>query len=143
MRITIVTEDNIIGIDNTWIKVDCAELIDKNIRVLQWYEDFGVIEDFDMKNYQISSLDEFEELLNKYNINKEEQEIIKLQQQKESEEKALALANKIKGEILELNPTAKFPSDVDTNNDEVASIEELQAYLNYLKQKALISKFEW
>jgi len=142
MRITIITEDNVVGIDNTWIKVDCAELIDKKIRVLQWYEDFGVIEDFDMKNYQISSLDEFEELLNKYNINKEEQEIIKLQQQKEAEDKALALVDNIKDEILELNPTAKFPNDVDTNNDNVASIQELQAYLNYLKQKALIAKFE-
>ena len=51
-------------------------------------------------------------------------------------------ANELKAQILELNPTAKFPNDVDTNNNEVASIEELQAYLDLLKTKALLNKFE-
>ena len=51
-------------------------------------------------------------------------------------------ANELKAQILELNPTARFPNDVDTNNNEVASIEELQAYLDLLKTKALLNKFE-
>ena len=51
-------------------------------------------------------------------------------------------ANELKAQILELNPTAKFPNDVDTNNNEVASIEELQTYLDLLKTKALLNKFE-
>jgi hypothetical protein len=51
-------------------------------------------------------------------------------------------ASELKAQILELNPTAKFPNDVDTNNNEVASIEELQAYLDLLKTKALLNKFE-
>jgi hypothetical protein len=60
----------------------------------------------------------------------------------EFELKQLEQANELKAQILELNPTARFPNDVDTNNDEVASIEELQAYLDLLKQRALINKFE-
>ena len=58
------------------------------------------------------------------------------------EEMRLARENLLKSQILELNPTAKFPNDVDTNNDEFASIEELQAYLDLLKQRALFNKFE-
>jgi hypothetical protein len=49
---------------------------------------------------------------------------------------------KLKSQILELNPNAKFPNDVDINNDGVASIKELQAYLDLLKQRALLNKFE-
>lgn len=58
------------------------------------------------------------------------------------EEMRLENENLLKAQILELNPTAKFPNDVDTNNDEVASIEELQTYLDLLKTKALLNKFE-
>ncbi len=58
------------------------------------------------------------------------------------EEMRLENENSLKAQILELNPTAKFPNDVDTNNDEVASIEELLAYLDLLKQRALLNKFE-
>ena len=48
----------------------------------------------------------------------------------------------LKSQILALNPNAKFPNDADGNSDGVATTEELQAYLKYLQEKALLSKFE-
>lgn len=48
----------------------------------------------------------------------------------------------IKEAILALNPNAKFPNDADANSDGVATTEEMQAYLKYLQEKALLSKFE-
>ena len=142
MRLTIVTEDNVVGIDNVWCQVDCSELVEKNIRALQWYGDFGVTESFNMENSQINSLDDFKGLIDKWEQSKKEQELLIAQQQKEAEEKKLVLEENLKSQILALNPTAKFPTDADANSDGVATIEELQAYLGYLNQKALIAKFE-
>ncbi len=142
MRLTIVTEDNVVGIDNVWCQVDCSELISKDIRALQWYGDFGVTESFGMENAQINSLDEFKGLIDKWEQSKKEQELLIAQQQKEAEEQKLALEESLKSQILALNPTAKFPTDADSNSDGVATIGELQAYLDYLKQKALVEKFE-
>lgn len=142
MRLTIVTEDNVVGIDNVWYQVDCSELVEKNIRALQWYGDFGVTESFNMENAQINSLDEFKGLIDKWEQSKKEQELLIAQQQKEAEEQKIALEESLKSQILALNPTAKFPTDVDANSDGVATIEELRAYLGYLNQKALIAKFE-
>lgn len=142
MRLTIVTEDNVVGIDNVWCQVDCSELVEKNIRALQWYGDFGVTESFNMENAQIDSLDEFKGLIDKCEQSKKEQELLIAQQQKEAEEQKIALEESLKSQILALNPAAKFPTDADANSDGVATIEELQAYLGYLNQKALIAKFE-
>ena len=142
MRLTIVTEDNIVGIDNVWCQVDCSELVEKNIRALQWYGDFEVTESFNMENAQINSLDEFKGLIDKWEQSKKEQELLIAQQQKEAEEQKIALEESLKSQILALNPNAKFPTDADANSDGVATIEELRAYLGYLNQKALVAKFE-
>lgn len=50
--------------------------------------------------------------------------------------------NILKEKILTLNPTAVFPNDVDTDGNNLASKEELEAYLKLLQEKALLSKFE-
>lgn len=50
--------------------------------------------------------------------------------------------NILKDKILALNPTAKFPNDVDTDGNNLASKEELEAYLKLLQEKALLAKFE-
>lgn len=50
--------------------------------------------------------------------------------------------NILKDKILTLNPTAVFPNDVDTDGNNLASKEELEAYLKLLQEKALLSKFE-
>lgn len=50
--------------------------------------------------------------------------------------------NILKDKILVLNPTAVFPNDVDTDGNNLASKEELEAYLKLLQEKALLAKFE-
>ena len=142
MRITIVTEDNMVGIDNIWLNVDCSELIEKNVRALQWYGDFGVTESFEMKNNQIDSFDEYKSLVDKWEVAKAEQEALIIKQQEEIKAQKTAQEESLKLQILALNPNAKFPNDVDSNSDGVASIQELQAYLGYLQTKVLVAKFE-
>ena len=142
MRITIVTEDNVVGIDNVWLNVDCSELIEKDVRALQWYGDFGVTESFEMKNNQIDSLDEYQSLIAKWGVAKAEQVALIVKQQEEIEVQKIAQEESIKSQILALNPNAKFPNDADENSDGVATTEELQSYLKYLQEKALLSKFE-
>lgn len=66
MRLTIVTEDNVVGIDNIWFNVDCSELIGKDVRALQWYESYGIVETFDMSNIRIESLDDYQSLIAKW-----------------------------------------------------------------------------
>lgn len=142
MRITIATEDNVVGIDSVWLNVDCSELVEKDIRALQWYGDFGVTESFEMKNNQIDSLDEYQSLIAKWEVAKAEQEALIIKQQKEIEAQKIAQEESLKSQILALNPNAKFPNDVDSNNDGIASIQELQVYLGYLQTKVLVAKFE-
>ena len=142
MRLTIVTEDNVVGTDNVWLKVDCSELVEKNIRALQWYGDFGVTESFEMKNNQIDSLDEYQSLIAKWEVAKAEQEALIIKQQEEIEAQRIAQEESLKSQILALNPNAKFPNDVDSNSDGIASLTELTSYLSYLQTKALVAKFE-
>lgn len=41
MRVTIVTDDNLMLVDDVGYEVDCSQLIAGNLWAMQWYDTFG------------------------------------------------------------------------------------------------------
>lgn len=76
-RMTIIKEDNMVGIDGKFFQIDCSAL-PSNFHALQWYEDdnYGEIEwsgkPTRPRNTPISSLQDYQEYIDKWNAKYQE-----------------------------------------------------------------------
>lgn len=131
--LTIVGSEVIInGVGNT-INLSLAD----DIEAVQYHRGHRMLEEPLMKEVEFEKYQGFIDEWQKVEDMKEPEFV-----EEGLQEQRVALEESLKSQILALNPTVKFPTDTDANIDGVATIEELQAYLGYLNQKALIAKFE-
>lgn len=69
-KITIVREDNVIGVDGIFLGVDCSSL-PENLRVVQWSGDHAEVELTDRDNTHIQSLDAYNQVLDLWQSKKD------------------------------------------------------------------------
>jgi hypothetical protein len=64
MRVSIITEDNMLGIDGVFRLVDLSPLQTQEIRAVQWDGEEGIMELNDGANFPITRLDNFQAFIN-------------------------------------------------------------------------------
>lgn len=81
MRLTIIKDDSIVIIDGVYYQIDLSTL-PVGFHALQWYETFGEIEWKDergrmVRNEEISSITDYQWIINAWNAKNEEYELSK------------------------------------------------------------------
>lgn len=106
MRVTIVTEDNIVMVDGKPRSVDCSPLIEEGIRAVQWRDAAGEVEfnsAFDEENKMlarkpneaIADIGPYQSYIDQWNIENDKQTEIEAAFQKEIEDSNAAMQKQI------------------------------------------------
>ena len=67
MRLTIVRDDNMVGINGRFYNINLSDMSD-TIRAVQWIDDRGFIERSDYSNDEIDNIKQFQNIVDEWNV---------------------------------------------------------------------------